>query len=89
MRRGALTLPEAFEHLAAFLAIPIALSAPETIYRRALEVAEQYSLPAAYDAHFIALAELFGCILWTDDQRLLRALDGRLPFVRWIANYGT
>jgi predicted nucleic acid-binding protein len=39
--------------------------------------------------HYIALAELLGATLWTADQRLLRALSGRLPFVRWIADYRT
>lgn len=57
------------------------------VSRRALEIAVQYDLPAVYDAHYVALAEQFDALLWTDDQRLLRILTGRLPFVRWIANY--
>jgi predicted nucleic acid-binding protein len=87
MRQEALPLPEARQWLAAFLAIPVTLRAPRTLYRLALEIAEQHDLPAAYDAHYVALAERLRCILWTDDQRLLRALSGRLPFVRPIADY--
>lgn len=87
MRREALPLPAARERMAAFLAIPVSLRAQETLYDRALEIAEQYSLPAAYDAHYIALAELLACTLWTDGRRLLRALRGGLPFVRAIADY--
>lgn len=87
VRRGDVTPDEAQERLAAFLALPIAVYAPDTLYGRALEIAEQYNLPAAYDAHYVALAELFNAILWTDDQRLLRELGGRLPFVRWIGDY--
>jgi predicted nucleic acid-binding protein len=87
MHREALPLQVAQEQLAAFLAIPVGLRAPHTLYRRALEVAEEHGLPAAYDAHYVALADLLGCVLWTDDQRLLRALGGRLTFVRPIAEY--
>ena len=53
------------------------LLAPRTLYGRALEIAEQHDLPAAYDAHYVALADL------------LRALGGNLPFVRPIAEYGS
>jgi len=33
------------------------------------------------------MAQPYGCSLWTDDQRLLRLLGDRLPFVRWIGDY--
>jgi predicted nucleic acid-binding protein len=82
-------LDEARALLAQFLAVPIRLQAPETLYDRALVLADEHHLPAAYDAHYIALAELLRATLWTADQRLLRALGGRLPFVRWIGHYGT
>jgi predicted nucleic acid-binding protein len=45
MRQEALPLPEARQRLAAFLAIPVTLRAPRTLYRRALEIAEQHDLP--------------------------------------------
>jgi len=57
------------------------------VHRRALQLADTYNLPAAYDAHYLALAEAFGCELWTDDQRLLRRVGGALDFVRWIGDY--
>jgi predicted nucleic acid-binding protein len=88
LRQGELDRTAARGVLARFLAIPIALQAPETLYDRALVLADEYNLPAAYDAHYVALAELLGATLWTADQRLMRALGGRLPYVRWIADYG-
>lgn len=88
LRQGELAREVARTILARFLAIPIRLQAPETIYDRALMLADEYNLPAVYDAHYVALAELLGATLWTADQRLLRALGGRLPFVRWIGDYG-
>jgi predicted nucleic acid-binding protein len=88
LRQGQLSLAEARAMLAQFLAIPLSLQAPATLYDRALVLADQYDLPAIYDAHYVALAELLDATLWTADQRLLRALGGRLPFVRRIADYG-
>lgn len=35
----------------------------------------------------MCLAQTPGCDLWTDDRRLLGALGGTLPFVRWIGDY--
>lgn len=88
LRQGRLDLAEARALLAQLLAVPLSLQAPETLYDRALVLADQYNLPAVYDAHYVALTELLDATLWTADQRLLRALGGRLPFVRWIADYG-
>ena len=57
------------------------------MHRRALAVANQFDLPATYDAHYIALAELLDCDLWTADRRLLNGVAGRLPFVRDLASF--
>ncbi len=89
LHQGQVQLDEARGLLAQFLAVPISLQAPETLYDRALVLADEHNLPAVYDAHYVALAELLGATFWTADQRLLRALGGRLPFVRWLADYGT
>ena len=86
-RAGTLTLPQAQALLAQFLAVPISLRSPRRVYSRVLELADQYDLPAVYDAHWVALAELLGATFWTADQRLLRAIGTTLPFVRWIGDY--
>ncbi len=67
--------------------LPSEVQAPEMLYDRALVLADEYALPAVYDAISIALAELGGADQWTGDQRLLHTLGGRLPFVRSIAAY--
>jgi predicted nucleic acid-binding protein len=87
MVRQGLVLPLADQLMADFLTFPIALQTSPTMHQRALAIADTYGLPAAYDAHYIALAEEQGADLWTDDQRLLRGLAGRVPFVHWIGNY--
>jgi predicted nucleic acid-binding protein len=57
------------------------------LYDTALVIAEQNHLGATYDAIYVAVAKSTNDELWTDDRRLLRALGGRLPFVKWIGDY--
>ncbi|MGH2617423.1 MAG: type II toxin-antitoxin system VapC family toxin [Thermomicrobiales bacterium] len=84
---GGLSRDEALERLRVFLGFPIEIHNPPWLHRQALVLADEYGLPAAYDAHYLALAEHFACPLWTDDRRLLRAIANRLPFVRPISEY--
>lgn len=86
MRRDRLTLTEATQRLNNFLALPIESVEPVGLHHRALALTEAYSL-GAHDAHYVALAEMYGCDLWVDDERMLRAIGGRLPFVKSIAGY--
>lgn len=54
---------------------------------RALELAGQHSLPATYDAHFLALAEREGCEYWTADERLWNSVKDKVPWVRWLGEF--
>ena len=54
---------------------------------RAAELAHQFGLPAAYDTHFLALAEREGCELWTADTRMWRAIGGQLAWVQSLDDY--
>jgi predicted nucleic acid-binding protein len=87
MIREGLALTDADQLMVRFLALPVMLQVPAGLYQQALAIADTYGLPAAYDAHYVALAQHQGCDLWTDDQRLIRQLGGALPFVRPLANY--
>jgi predicted nucleic acid-binding protein len=55
-----------------------------SIQPNALEFARRFNRPKAYDAQYLALADLLGCELWTADRRLVNAVAGELPWVRWI-----
>ena len=68
--------------LRAALALPLRLYAEPDLHLRAVELAEKLSLPAAYDAHYLALAEWLGAEFWTADMRLARAVRDQLPWVR-------
>lgn len=55
--------------------------------QRAIELANKYNLSAAYDAHYLALAEREDCELWTADSRMWRAVQDKLPWVRNLSDY--
>jgi len=82
-----LSLVEATAALGRFLAIPVELVSPSQLHLRALELADAYGLPAVYDAHYVALAQMLACNLWTADRGLVDAVAAQLPFVRWIGDY--
>jgi len=72
-----------------FFSFRVSTIGHRVLHRRALVVTDQYNISSAYDAHYVALTELAGAILWTNDERLLRVLAGKLLFVRSIADYKT
>lgn len=70
------------EALRAALAIPIRLDTNEALHATALAFAGRFSLPAAYDAHYLALADRRGVEFWTTDLKLTHAIGSTLPWVR-------
>lgn len=87
--QGGFTLAEAATRLATFLAFPIDIHSPAGLHQRALAIATEFGLSAAYDAHYLALAEQLDCPLWTDDRRLQRAMTSGSIHVRLIGDYGS
>lgn len=70
--------------LIAALSLPLQLHGDAELHTRALDLAEHLSLPAAYDVHYLALADWLGAEFWTADQRLAGAMQGGLPWVRVV-----
>ena len=87
MRRSDVTLERAEALLDRLLAFPISVGTPDGLIKRALRLTERFGLPAIYDAHYLALAEIAGCDVWTDDRRLLRQVSDAFPALRWIGDY--
>ena len=54
------------------------------LHPRALEIACQYDLPTAYDAHYLALAEIWNGVFWTADRRLYHHLGEKLHYIRCL-----
>ena len=73
--------------LKAALALPVQLYGDPALHPQALELAERFALPAAYDAHYLALAEWLGGQFWTADRRLVRAVGDELPWVHVVEEW--
>jgi predicted nucleic acid-binding protein len=67
--------------------LPVQLMEPAGLHRRAWELAHQFDRPAAYDAHYLALAEMVGCAFWTADERLFNVVCDELNWVYWLGHY--
>lgn len=84
--RGDLTEQEGREAILMLLTLQaekVLLSTPLESY----ELARKYQR-SVYDSWYIALAEERGCEFWTSDLKLYNAVKDRLPFVRWLGDYG-
>lgn len=67
--------------------LPVDLWQPPGLHQHAWELARRFNRPAAYDAHYLALAEMSGCPFWTGDERLYNAVHNELPWVYWLGRY--
>ena len=70
-KRGDLTVQMVTTAVNVALALPVEIHSDSDVHSSALDVARKYGLPAAYDAHYVALAQSYGAVLWTTDQRLV------------------
>ena len=85
IRRNALTLQAAFLLIEEMQNIGIQIPEyDQGLHNRALELTIEFRLNAAYDAHYMALAERMNCDLWTADERLWNSVRTALGWVRWI-----
>lgn len=86
---GKLTFNETKRLLSKLLSIGMVLdfSHYNDISTQAMEFSHRFGLPAAYDAHYLALAERNQCEYWTADTRLWNAIAGKLKWVRLLSNH--
>ena len=80
-RAGILSPEEVIDLLDIALSLDITLYGDADLHRQALILAEGLGLPAAYDAHYLALAERLNADFWTADRRLASA-TAHMPWVR-------
>jgi len=85
--RGALTLEQGFKALQTALAFDVTLLTFPDLHARAWQLAAQLNRPTAYDAHYLALAQILGCEFWTADQRLVNAAQKSLPWVHGLGEF--
>ena len=71
-KRGETSLDEGLRLIEKLLSSGIKMHHSLDIHRRALELASQLGQGAAYDCHYLALAESLDCEMWTADVRFYR-----------------
>jgi predicted nucleic acid-binding protein len=84
---GHISPGQAKELLTGLLDMGIEIRENPQIHLRALELAHQLQMPAVYDAHYLALADILGCDLWTADERFFNLVKERQPRVKWLRQY--
>jgi predicted nucleic acid-binding protein len=67
--------------------LPVLLMRPIGLHQRASELARYLNRPVAYDAHYLALADMADCPFWTADERLFNTVRDELDWVRWLGDY--
>lgn len=70
--------------LRAMTTLPITMYANDSLHREALGVSVRFNIKAAYDAHYLALADHLKCDLWTADKRLYNSVHDHLQWVQLI-----
>ncbi len=59
----------------------------EDLSTHAIELAHHFNLPAAYDAHYLALAHRESCEYWTADTRLWNVAKREINWIHWLGDY--
>ena len=84
---GYLHSEEATQALEKTLALKIILYGDGPLHHRALRIAQEFSLAAAYDAHYLAICERLNADLWTADKRLYNSVHAALPWIYLLQDY--
>lgn len=81
VKRNRLLLEEAQLALNTIIQLGVQITEPPGLYPRSLELAATYGIANAYDAQYVALAEIESCELWTADERLVTGIK---PPPSWL-----
>ena len=87
VRQGRVSRQEAARLIQRLMDSGVELREPAGLHTRAIELASQLGQSAAYDAHYLALAEMIDCELWTADQRYYRAVRSAHPRARLLMTF--
>ncbi|MDJ0737317.1 MAG: type II toxin-antitoxin system VapC family toxin [Nostocaceae cyanobacterium] len=81
---GHITREESEEFLDRAVNLGLIFYGDAELHPQAFEIAQRYSLPATYDAHYLALAERLGIELWTANRRLFNAVQSSLAWIKLL-----
>lgn len=84
VNRRELDLSTARQTLHTVLEFGIEIREEAGLPERVLELAHELKMSTAYDSHYLAVAERYGCDLWTGDRRLYNSTKNRFSWVKWV-----
>jgi predicted nucleic acid-binding protein len=84
---GDISLSQAKELLAGLLDMGIEIRESPQIHFRAIELAQELHRPAVYDTHYLALADILGCDLWTADEQFFNSIKERHLGIKWLGEF--
>ena len=82
-----LTREEGEEAFRLYAIIPIRIVNNQAIYRKAWELAGEHNQHRTYDMQYLAVAELEDCAFWTLDKKLVHAMRGKNPRLKWVGEH--
>ena len=82
-----ISLDSALPLLTSLFDADVQLLEPPDLHTRAMKLAAELRQPAAYDAHYLALAEILDCELWTADERFFRAASNTFGRLRRLGDF--
>ena len=85
--QGRISLTDGHAALRKALAFAVTISTPLGLHQAAWDLATRFNHPTAYDAHYLALAEMLSCEFWTADRRLYNAVHTQLPWVKCLGDF--
>ena len=85
--RKEMNLSTARQALQTVLGFGIEIREEPGLPERTLELANELKMSATYDAHCLALAEKYGCNLWTGDRRLYSSTKNKFSAVKWLGSF--
>lgn len=81
---GIMSYEDARRSLETFSSLDIEFFNHSELSLRAYDIASRYNLPTAYDAFYLASAEMLGCEFWTSDKKLYNTAKGDFHNLRQI-----
>ena len=84
---GTVTPADAVRHFRELSAYAIETVAPDGLHERAILLASELGVGAAYDSHYLALAIERDCEFWTADWSFYRAARRHSNHARWLADF--
>lgn len=84
-RAGEISQDEGVKLLVKALNLGINLEGDAQLHQEAVMIAVSVSLPAVYDAHYLALAQRFSVNLYTCDKRLFNSVKSNFNWVKFVS----